>query len=105
MKRVPGSGALTGRGIWRQGRRPSGPIWRLHPGDPEAGKYLKGGEGGGRGGLGPKKFCTKNGPTRFSLFQITFFPTVVTLIWRGGGFPGGGYPPLLLYGHSNVSLP
>ena len=37
------------------------------------------------GGLGPKSVCTTNSPTRFSLLQILFFPTMVTLVWREGG--------------------
>ena len=45
-------------------------------------------EGGGRGGLGPKRLCTKNGPTRFSLLQNLSFPTMVTLV-GGGGVPAG----------------
>ena len=40
--------------------------------------------GGGGGGMEPKSLCTKNGPTRFSQLQISFFRTVVTLVWRGG---------------------
>ena len=38
-----------------------------------------------RGGLGPKSVCTKNGPTRFSELQISFFPTMAALVWGGGG--------------------
>ena len=38
----------------------------------------------------------KNGPTRFSQWQISFVPTVVTLVWRGGGSLGGA-PPLLVW--------
>ena len=43
----------------------------------------------GEGGLGPKILCTINGPITFSLLQILFFPTMVTL-----GLGGGGAPPM-----------
>ena len=63
-----------------------------------------GGQGTGQGsirkGVWDPKVCTKNGPTRFSLLQISFFPTMV---WRGGG-PGVGPPPPTVYGRSNTSL-
>ena len=44
---------------------------RVHRREPHGGwqgvrGQAEGGEGGG-GGLGPKRLCTKNGPTRFSL--------------------------------------
>ena len=63
----------------------------------------------GEGGvLGPKSLCIKNGPIRFSQWQISFFPTMVTLVWReGGGVQRGGgevTPPPTVYGHSNTSL-
>ena len=35
--------------------------------------------------MGPKSVCTKNDPTRFSQWQISFFPTMVTLAWGQGG--------------------
>ena len=56
------------------------------------GKAMLNGRGGGaRGGLGPQNLCTKNGPIRFSQLQISLFPTMVTLVWRGGrGSRGGG---------------
>ena len=54
---------------------------------------------GGGGGLGPKSLCTKYGPIRFSQSSISFFSTMVTLVWgrggarlffeRGGGVQGG----------------
>ena len=45
-------------------------------------------------GFGPKTWCTKNGLTRFFLLQISFFPTMVTLVWGGGeGVLGEGSPP------------
>ena len=56
-------------------------------------------EGGQRGDLGPKIFCTKNHPTKISLLQILLFPTVVTSVWeavRGGGGVHRGVPPFLL---------
>ena len=44
-----------------------------------------------REGLGPKSLCTKNGPIRCSLLKMSFFPTMVTLVWeRGGEGVGGG---------------
>ena len=60
---------------------------------PPPGLLLSRGEGGGGGGFGPKTWCTKNGLTRFSLLQISFFPTMVTLVWGGGeGVLGEGSP-------------
>ena len=47
--------------------------------------------GAGGGGMGPKSLCTKNGPTRFSLLQISLFPSGL----EGGGGPGGVTPLLL----------
>ena len=47
------------------------------------GSIRRGGKGGG--GLGPKWLCTKKGPIRFSQLQISFFPTMVTLVLVGGG--------------------
>ena len=48
---------------------------------------------GGGGGLGPKNLCAKNGPTRFSQQEISFFPTMVTFL-QGTAIPilplGGG---------------
>ena len=44
-------------------------------------------EGGGGEGLGRKSLCTKKGPTRFSLLQISSFLTMVT--WVGGAGGGG----------------
>ena len=44
--------------------------------------------------MGPKSVCTKNGPTRVSPLQTALLPTMVTLVWGGGGVRGG-YPPLL----------
>ena len=42
--------------------------------------------GGGWGGaLGPTSLCTKNGPTTLSQRYIPLFPTVVPLVWGGGG--------------------
>ena len=38
--------------------------------------------------MGPKSWCTKNGPTRCSLLSISCFPTMITLVWGEGG-PGG----------------
>ena len=56
--------------------------------------FEQGGRRGG-GGFGPKTWCTKNGLTRFSLLQISFFPTMVTLVWGGGeGVLGEAPPPL-----------
>ena len=43
------------------------------------------------GGLGPKSVCTKNGPIRFSQWEIPFCPTMVTLVW-------GAVPPPCSYG-------
>ena len=58
--------------------------------DPRSGLLLS----RGGGGFGPKTWCTKNGLTRFSLLQISFFPTMVTLVWGGGeGVLGEGPPP------------
>ena len=42
---------------------------------------------GGGGGLGLKRVCTKNGPTRVSQRQISFFPAMVTLVGGEGGPP------------------
>ena len=39
----------------------------------------------GSGGLGPKVLCTIKGPIRFSQRYISFFPTMVPLVWKGGG--------------------
>ena len=41
------------------------------------------------GGLGPKRLCTKSGPTRFYKLYISFFPTMVTWVWGGRGGGGG----------------
>ena len=48
--------------------------------------------------MGPKSLRTKNRPTRFSLMQISVFPTMVTLVLGGGGkgVQGGGGRTLLL---------
>ena len=46
------------------------------------------------GGLGPKSLCTKNDRIRFSQLYIPLFPTVVTLVWAGGG-TGSLLRPLL----------
>ena len=53
-------------------------------------------QGKGGGGLGPKILCTKNSPIRFSPLKVSFFPTMVILVWRGGG----GAPTVV--GCSNV---
>ena len=45
------------------------------------------GGGGGEGGMGPKRLCTKNGPIRFSRWQILPFPTTVPMVWGGGDPP------------------
>ena len=45
------------------------------------------------GGLGPKSVCTTNGPTRFSLFAISFFRTMVTLDLGGVGGSSDGVRP------------
>ena len=47
---------------------------------------------GGRECLGPKILCTQNGPTGFSQREIVF-PTMVTLVWRGGVPPSDGVRP------------
>ena len=54
-------------------------------------------EEAGGGGLRPNTLCTKNGPTRCSRLQISFFPTLITLVWRGGGEVQGGTPPPFSY--------
>ena len=66
-------------------------------------EVLKGGGGRRRGDLGPKSLCTKNGLTRFSLLKMSFFPTMVTLVWGGG--PGGLPTPLLLLCTAILTLP
>ena len=71
-------------------------------GTPEQGSIRRGGEWEGRG-LGPKILCAKNGQTRFPRCKCSFFPTLVTLVWRGGSRGGGG--AAMVYGHSNASLP
>ena len=46
--------------------------------------------GEGLGGLGPKSLCTKMARQDFPNGKfIVFLPTMVTLVWGGGG-PGGG---------------
>ena len=61
---------------------------------PPRASFEQGGGGGG-GGFGPKTWCTKNGLTRFSRLYISFFPTMVTLVWGGGeGVLGEGSRPL-----------
>ena len=54
----------------------------------------------------PKGLCTKNGPSKFSHWEISLLATMVTLVWAGGGsVQGGASPPLpMVYGHSNTSL-
>ena len=52
----------------------------------------------GGGGLGPKSVGTKNGPTGFSQRQLSFSPTMVPLVWGGGGAPH------TVHGHSNTFL-
>ena len=55
--------------------------------------------------MGPKILCTKKGPTRFSLLQISFSPTVVTLVLGGGeGVLGGGGPLPLGFNYSTDAL-
>ena len=45
----------------------------------------------GKGGSGTQKFVyQKNGPPRFALLCISFFPMMVTLVWRGVGVQRGG---------------
>ena len=46
----------------------------------------------GRGGLGHKSVCTKNGLIRFSQRQIPYFPTMVTSVGGGGGSSDGCHP-------------
>ena len=50
----------------------------------------------GGGGSGTQNFVYQNGPTRFSLSQISFFPTLVALV-RGGGVLWGSGGGLLLW--------
>ena len=69
---------------------------------PLAREVLEEGRGGG-GGLGPKSLRTKNGPIRFSLMQISVFPTMVPLVGVGGSREG--YPPLLRWCTAIVILP
>ena len=47
----------------------------------------------GGGGLGPKSLCTKNGLTRFSQRQISFFPRWPLWSEREGGSRWGAPPP------------
>ena len=42
------------------------------------------------GRLRPKSLCTKNGPTRPFQWYVSFFPTMVTLVWGAGSRAGGG---------------
>ena len=58
-------------------------------------------EEGGRGG--GQKLCTQNGPIRFSQRQVSFTPTMVTLVLgRRGSSPP---PPILLWCTAIVILP
>ena len=41
--------------------------------------------------MAPKRLCTKNGLKRLSQWSISLSsPTMVTLVWRGGGVQEGG---------------
>ena len=90
---------------------PRGCDGRPHAFPTKRGGGAGGGGGGGRevlergGGRGPKSLCIKKGLTTFS--QISFFPTMVTLVWRGGG-GGRGWglpPPLVLQCTAILILP
>ena len=61
---------------------------------PGQGSTRRGGKGRGRGGLGAKGLCTKNGPTRVYRWYISGCPTMVTWVCgRGRGVQGGEPPP------------
>ena len=47
------------------------------------------GRGGRDGGLGAKRLCAKDGQPDFRNNTLPFSPTMVALVWGGGGSAGG----------------
>ena len=54
---------------------------------------LRGEEGGQKGVDGTQNFVYQKWPNKIVPTVKFIFPTMVTLVWRGGGFSGGGGAP------------